>query len=112
MPQNLPSPVTPADLPDRPPSGNRAFNPEHRCPWPGCRRPINRVVMHDDRPTPRPKPGDVSVCFRCAGFLLFGPELEPQRLERSAFLALERSVRLQLSDASTAIAEFWRRTGS
>ncbi|HEY9628834.1 MAG TPA: hypothetical protein V6C84_16155 [Coleofasciculaceae cyanobacterium] len=62
--------------------------PETSCPWCG------HEITHAGDPfgIKRPKPGDVSICAQCAGFLQLGTDLSVSKLEPSteAYLMLNK----------------------
>jgi hypothetical protein len=53
--------------------------PETSCPWCG------HEITHAGDPfgIKRPKPGDISICAQCAGFLQLGTDLSLKKLEPS-----------------------------
>ena len=69
--------------------------------------------MHDDPDGPEPRPGDVTVCIKCANPLFFTSDkpMQLQALTPDQFLGLDDELRLDLTKAIRAVRTLHERKG-
>lgn len=76
------------------PKSNSVRVPATHCPH--CQAKLSGAAHFDFETTVRPKPGDFSVCLKCAGMLRFGAGLKLEALSVADFWQLPALERAQI----------------
>ena len=67
--------------------------PKVHCPI--CGEKLDAASPAEGQGTPGP--GDVSVCFYCTAFLVFGEDMAPELMSEETYKALDRETLAELS---------------
>ena len=70
-----------------------------QCPL--CNHEIDAATGIDNDETP--KPGDVSICINCAGFLQYSSDMSLQELPKVVFESLDHEVQMTMKRARRVI---------
>lgn len=73
------------------------------CLCPHCGVELNATTNINDEAPPRP--GDLSICFYCAGFLIFSDKLALEKLSHEQLEDSDETARASIMEAKRRILE-------